>query len=146
MANQATCTNSPGETEASDVSGTGRVEIFVLESTLNTVSRNNTTEVRMKLLLLSATLILGVFTQAVALDYQTPLQINANGTPIQLSLGHANPLVTDWNADGLKDLLVGQYTGGKIRYYINEGSNAAPVFGSFTYMQADGNAISVSSG
>lgn len=91
-------------------------------------------------------LIFCLSTLAVALDYQTPFQIDANGTPIQLSLGHANPLVTDWSGDGIKDLLVGQYTGGKIRYYINNGSNEAPLFGDFTYLKADGSDISVSSG
>ena len=91
-------------------------------------------------------LLFGFATLAVALDYQTPVKINANGTPIELGLGHANPLVTDWDGDGLKDLIVGQYTGGKLRLYLNQGSNPAPVFGSFTYMQADGSDISVSSG
>jgi len=99
----------------------------------------------MKLWLL-VIIVLSMSVSSAALDYLTPTQIHADGSPIELSIGHANPLVTDWNEDGLKDLLVGQYSGGRIRYYINQGSNAAPVFGSFSYMQADGNTISVSSG
>ena len=91
-------------------------------------------------------LIFGFATFAVALDYQTPFKINASGSPIELGLGHANPLVTDWDGDGLKDLIVGQYLSGKIRLYLNEGSNQIPVFGSFSYMQANGSDISVSSG
>ena len=86
------------------------------------------------------------FSAAVALDYQTPARINANGTPIELGIGHANPLVTDWDGDGLKDLMVGQFSSAKIRYYINSGSNEAPVFTTFTYLQADGSDISLSSG
>ncbi len=99
----------------------------------------------MKYCLLIA-LIFGFATLAIALDYQSPYKINANGTPIELGLGHANPLVTDWNNDGLKDLMVGQYTSGKIRYYINSGTNEAPVFTTYSYLQADGSDISVSSG
>ncbi len=99
----------------------------------------------MKYFLLIA-LVSGIASTAMSLDYQTQFTINANGSPIQLSLGHANPLVTDWNGDGLKDLMVGQYTSGKIRYYVNSGSNEAPVFTTFSYLQADGSDISVSSG
>ena len=83
---------------------------------------------------------------ALALDYQSPVKIEASGTPITLAIGHANPLVFDWNGDGLKDLIVGQYSSGKIRLYPNEGTNADPVFSSYTFMQADGTDISLSSG
>ena len=38
------------------------------------------------------------------------------------------PYVVDWNADGKKDLLVGDHDG-FIYLYLNEGSNEAPVFG-----------------
>lgn len=83
---------------------------------------------------------------SATLDYQSPFKVNANGSPITLSLGHANPLITDWNGDGLKDLIVGQFSGAKLRYYENSGTNAAPVFTEFTYMQSDGSDISLSSG
>ncbi len=81
-----------------------------------------------------------------ALDYQSPVKINANGAPIVLSVGHANPLVHDWNGDGLKDLIVGQFSFGKIRFYPNEGTITDPVFTGYTFMQADGSDISLSSG
>jgi len=79
-------------------------------------------------------------------DYEYPFMVMSGGSPITLSVGHANPLVTDWNGDGLKDLMVGQYSGGKIRYYQNNDSNDSPVFDGFSYLQADGNDISLSSG
>ena len=79
-------------------------------------------------------------------DYQTPFRVYANVFPITLSIGHANPLITDWNGDGLKDLIVGQYSGAKLRYYQNSDSNDSPMFGDFSYMQADGTDISLSSG
>lgn len=79
-------------------------------------------------------------------DYLSPMMVMDGSNPITLSIGHANPLVTDWNGDGLKDLIVGQYSGGKLRYYQNSDSNDSPVFSGYVFMQADGSDISVSSG
>jgi len=56
------------------------------------------------------------------------------------------PFVIDWNNDGKKDLLVGQYTDGLIRLYINEGTDAAPVFNSVSYVQSGGTPITTSYG
>jgi len=50
----------------------------------------------------------------------------------------ANPYMVDWNGDGLNDLIVGQLIDSKVRFYPNVGTNSEPVFGDFTYMQADG--------
>jgi len=56
----------------------------------------------------------------------------------------SSPMVTDWNGDGCKDLVVADVetisgtTYGLLRFYENTGSNAQPVFNSFTYLQADG--------
>ena len=48
------------------------------------------------------------------------------------------PRVVDWNGDGKKDLLVGQFGGGKLRVYLNKGTDAEPKFDDFTYLQIDG--------
>jgi hypothetical protein len=63
--------------------------------------------------------------------------VEANNSPIAVS-SHANPSVIDWDGDGVKDLLLGEFTGGMIRFYSNDGSNSAPHFTTFTYLQADG--------
>ncbi len=68
--------------------------------------------------------------------------VNANSTPIDVGY-YGSPFVYDWNGDGLKDLIVGQFTSGNIRYYRNTGTNANPVFTTFSYLQADGVNISV---
>jgi len=52
--------------------------------------------------------------------------ISVNGSPLQVDTD-ATPWVNDWNEDGLKDLLVGS-ADGRIRLYINEGSDATPFF------------------
>lgn len=72
------------------------------------------------------------------------------GSPIDVGT-FSDPLVVDWNEDGLKDLIVGQFSEGepdegKIRIYLNEGTNSVPVFTAWTYMQADGSDIVCPSG
>jgi hypothetical protein len=102
-------------------------------------------KMKRKLLILSSALALLMPAVLFAADPEFgPWQyVNANGAPITLSLGHANPCMVDWDGDNLKDLLVGQYTGGKMRFYPNSGSNISPVFTTFSYMQSDGIDISL---
>jgi len=57
-------------------------------------------------------------------------QIQAAGTQIDVG-SRAAPAVTDWNNDGKKDLVIGTDLG-SIRLYLNVGTNAAPVFNSYT--------------
>ena len=68
------------------------------------------------------------------------IYVRANGFPIVVS-SHANPCVVDWDGDALKDLLLGEFTLGRIRFYRNSGTNSAPVFTSFSYLEADGATI-----
>lgn len=74
------------------------------------------------------------------------VKLEAAGKAIDVEVGHAVPVVTDWNADGKKDLIVGQFGGGKIRLYLNQGTDSAPVFEKFTYLRAGGSEISLPSG
>lgn len=65
---------------------------------------------------------------------------------------YSDPYVVDWDGDGLKDLIVGQYydknydNRGKIRYYPNSGTNSDPVFEAWAYIEADGSDIQTSYG
>jgi hypothetical protein len=73
-----------------------------------------------------------------------------SGSPIDVGT-YSDPLVTDWDQDGLKDLIVGQFSEGapdegKIRFYPNTGTNQSPVFISYSYLQADGSDIVCPSG
>ena len=56
------------------------------------------------------------------------------------------PEVVDWNNDGKKDLIIGQFSEGKIRVYMNGGTDSAPVFAEFSYLQADGRPIRLEAG
>lgn len=79
--------------------------------------------------------------------FDDPVPIVANGVPINVGTGgNASPFLIDWNGDGKQDLLLGQYSGGKVRFYENIGTNFDPIFGDFIYLQADGVDISVSYG
>lgn len=88
---------------------------------------------------------------AFTLNAQVPIfanffNISAGGSPIVVPLGCASPFIYDWDGDGIKDLLFGQFTSGKVQFWKNYGTNAAPVFTSGSYIQAGGVDISVSSG
>ncbi len=92
-------------------------------------------------------LVLVCVAPAQAPVFDEPVTIDAGGVPINVGPGgNASPFVVDWDGDGRQDLLLGQYYGGKVRFYQNVGSNFEPVFESFSYLQADGVDISVSYG
>ena len=55
-----------------------------------------------------------------------PAPLEAAGKPIDTDVGHAAPFVGDFDGDGVRDLLVGQFGEGILWIYRNEGTNAAP--------------------
>jgi len=56
---------------------------------------------------------------------------------------YSAPFAYDWNADGKKDLLVGQFHYGLIRFYPNVGTNNNPVFSGYAFLTADDSIISL---
>ena len=67
-------------------------------------------------------------------------RIQSNGTDIVTS-SNSWPFVVDWDEDGKKDLLVGQeglYLSCNVFVYLNQGTNAAPVFGDSTPVLRNG--------
>jgi hypothetical protein len=74
----------------------------------------------------------------IASDLEVPFAVEDAKGPIDVDVGHAAPLWLDWDGDGLTDLLVGQFGGGKLRIYRNVGSKGAPRFGEFILFQAGG--------
>jgi VCBS repeat protein len=60
-------------------------------------------------------------------ELSPPVRIEAAGKPIETgSIGHAAPFVADFDGDGKPDLLVGQFEGGKLTIYRNEGTARQP--------------------
>jgi hypothetical protein len=90
------------------------------------------------------------------------VRILADGKAIDVTTGHAAPYVLDFDGDGVRDLLVGEFGDGKfpddqlpeclaegwkkggrfangrVRVYKNHGTNTDPRFVDFKYMQAGG--------
>ena len=101
----------------------------------------------MKIKLSALLTLLAVVAFAETPVFDAPVAIEANGVPINVGYGgNASPFLVDWNGDGKQDLLLGQFDGGKVRFYENIGEDTAPVFGDSVFLQADGADISVSSG
>ena len=50
------------------------------------------------------------------------------------------------NSDGKKDLIVGQFSKGAIRLYLNQGTDTEPVFNDFSFLQAGGKPIKMDAG
>ncbi|OPL18166.1 MAG: hypothetical protein AVO35_06585 [Candidatus Aegiribacteria sp. MLS_C] len=91
-------------------------------------------------LLLFPTLVL-----SQSFSFESPYNLQCSGTVIDVGY-YGSPCVADWDGDGLKDLILGQFASGYIRFYKNEGTNASPVFNSFSYLYADGVIITMAYG
>jgi hypothetical protein len=76
-----------------------------------------------------------------ASEFERPVRLKADGVAIRVERpGYAAPCWADIDGDGKKDLLVGQFNGGKIRVFKNLGAGKlAPG----TWLQADGKAAEV---
>lgn len=71
-------------------------------------------------------------------DLQGPVKVVASGRPIDVEReGHAAPFFADFDGDGKRDLLVGQYSEGNVRVYRNLGADDEPAFESFAFVRAD---------
>jgi len=78
--------------------------------------------------------------------FSSPFFVQAGGSDLVVSGSVPDPCVVDWNGDGLKDLVIGQFSEGKVRFYQNSGTNSNPEFTSFTFLQAGGSDITMSYG
>jgi len=91
------------------------------------------------LLLLSAIAVSGTF------SFAPPYYMECAGTPIDVG-NYGSPCIVDWDGDGLKDMITGQFDYGRIRFYKNEGTNEDPIFNSYAFLQANGSMISMGYG
>jgi hypothetical protein len=87
-----------------------------------------------------------VFAQAP--HYQTYYCQECAGIAIDVNY-YAAPCVADWDGDGIKDLIVGNWeatatpSDGYVLFFANENTNDNPVFNSYSLLEADGEVIAV---
>lgn len=81
-----------------------------------------------------------------AQQFEAPFRVEAGGVPIDVDIGHAAPYVVDFDGDGVRDLLVGQFGQGQCRIYKNVGTDTAPKFADSTRFEAGGQIAKVDAG
>ena len=90
---------------------------------------------RVDLKALTAVLI-AASTACVADELAAPVPVKVGGQQLDVEhMGHAAPFVGDFDRDGLKDLLVGEFYKGRLRIYRNLGTNSKPRFEDFKLFQ-----------
>lgn len=80
--------------------------------------------------------------------FSDAVELKVNNASIKIFA--ASPHVVDWNEDGKKDLIVGEFNlyypdGGRIHYFENIGTDKLPVLKSPVYLKAGGIDIALSS-
>ena len=92
--------------------------------------------------------LVGVLLSSVVLsqEFEKPVRLKASGEFINVEIGHAAPYLYDWNGDGVRDLLVGQFGQGKLRIYLNRGTNTEPRYEALEWFRAGGAIATVPAG
>jgi hypothetical protein len=101
---------------------------------------------RLHVLVSLGALCLALPALAAAGELAPGVRLTADGKIIDVPVGHLVPCAMDWNADGNKDLVVGQFSGGRIRLYLNHGTDASPVFKDYSFLHAGGKEIRLPAG
>lgn len=78
--------------------------------------------------------------------FQQGVRLKTADEYIDVKVGHLVPHITDWNNDGKKDMLMGQFAGGTITLFENIGTDDAPVFGEGKPLPAGEEPISMAAG
>jgi hypothetical protein len=95
----------------------------------------------MKKYLLTMLVLLGGAAWCGAAEFHQPVRLKAGGVAIRVeSPGYAAPCWVDIDGKGKKDLVVGQFRGGKMKVYKNLGNGK---FAPGVWLQAGGQAAEV---
>jgi hypothetical protein len=92
--------------------------------------------IAMRVLLFAVLASLLAVTTARAAEFADPVRMQGGGESVRVERpGYASPCWADVDGDGKKDLLVGQFSGGKIRVFKNTGDG---VLAAGEWLQASG--------
>ena len=73
--------------------------------------------------------------------FEKPVRMMADGEPVRVEApGWAAPCWADVDGDGDRDLLVGQFGGGKIRVFANQGNGS---LAAGKWLEAEGQVVNV---
>ena len=75
-----------------------------------------------------------------------PRLVRVDGEPIDVEVGHAAPLMRDWDGDGTLDLLVGQFGKGNLRVYSNSEKTGTPKLDEHIWAKAKKSRLKVPTG
>lgn len=78
-------------------------------------------------------------------ELETGVMIRDGALPLSVDDCSA-PDVVDWNNDGRKDLVIGQFTAGNIWVYLNKGTDLNPVFDGGEKIHSEGTPITTTYG
>lgn len=96
-----------------------------------------------RVVLVSAALLAAAW--GLDFTFTGPDSVRDAGVPIDVGY-YGAPVMFDWDMDGAKDLILGQFTSGWIRLYHNIGPDTAPEFNGFEYFYASGSQITLPAG
>src|SRR5258708_36208938 len=85
--------------------------------------------------MLVSVLLLGIVSNPANGGLAAPFRVRDAAGLIDVEVGHAAPLIADFDGDGIPDLLVGEFgesSHGKLRIYKNVGAAKEPKFEGFT--------------
>jgi hypothetical protein len=100
------------------------------------------------ILLFLAVLALTFTTTPVTADFSLGPEefVQAGGSNVRV-YGYSVPSFVCWDGDGLEDLVVGEggggYLDGKVRVYLNIGTETEPMFDDYFYAQSEGSTLIV---
>jgi len=92
---------------------------------------------------LSAAVLLFLSAGAVRADMpllEAGVYVYDGSKPLEVDR-HSSPCVVDWNNDGRKDLVIGQFGYGYIWLFLNQGTDLNPVFNGGTLIESNGTPI-----